>query len=184
MKDFITDYLHESKKCSESLRQNVDNILKIKDIIKKSPNIFICGNGGSSATASHFANDLQKICRLKAYCLSDNTPLLTAISNDESYSKIFINQLKLLAKTGDTIIILSGSGKSNNIKNIVPWAIDNNLNVVAFIGMDGGFFKNKKKINLININTDMQHSEEWHLTLTHLITKLIEGENKNERKNL
>jgi len=172
MKEKIEDYLNESKEILELL-QDVD-IEKVVDILKNSDNIYIAGNGGSSATASHLANDFQKISKLKTYCLTDNTPLLTAWSNDTDYDIIFQPQLKLLASNSDTLIVLSGSGDSLNIFYAVSMAKSIGMNVIAFLGGDGGMIKEKfKDINIIHIPSDMQHAEDWHLVLGHILCMVI-----------
>ena len=178
LKNKIEQYLNESNINNIKLIQQWDKIIEIADIIKNSNQVFLCGNGGSSSTASHFTNDLQKMCGLKAFCLTDNVPVITAYANDSSYDYIFEYQLQTLASKNDTLIVISGSGNSQNIYNAVIEAIWHDMNIITFVGMDGGkLMKNiTEGINYVHIESDMQHSEDWHLTLCHLIVALIKRE--------
>ena len=106
--------------------------------------VFIAGNGGSAATASHMANDLTKGVAevdgqgLRAVALSDNIPLITAIANDKSYREIFADQLLALGQAGDVLILLSGSGNSANIVRAVEVAQKMQITTIALLGMGGG----------------------------------------------
>ena len=97
----------------------------LHEIIDKGKNIYICGNGGSAKTASHFVTDWSKMRwvnrkkKLKAFCLSDNIGMLTAYANDLSYEDIFSESLKNYAEIGDLLVVVSGSGNSKNIINAV-----------------------------------------------------------------
>lgn len=171
--DIITDYINKMRGYLNGLHKQQDKILEICEIINKANKIFICGNGGSSATASHLANDFQKMCGLKAFCLSDNIPLITAWANDSSYASIFLRQLEILVEKEDIVILLSGSGKSLNINLIADWCLEKKIPVIAFVGMDGGYIKKKKGIHLIHINSGMQHSEDWQLIIGHILAILL-----------
>ena len=109
--------------------------------------IFLAGNGGSSATASHFANDLGKAAKrsgrapIKAICLSDNTPWLTALANDEGYERVFAGQLENFAKSGDVLVLISASGNSPNLIRAVELARSRGVTTIAFLGFDGGALK-------------------------------------------
>jgi len=174
----INDYLDEFHGIISKLKMSKDKILEVAKIIKESGAIYIAGNGGSSATASHFANDLQNMCSKRAFCLTDNISLITSYANDDGYEWIFDYQLQDLASKNDTLIVISGSGDSQNIYNAVLEAIWKEMNIIAFVGMDGGKLMEKftEGINYIHIESDMQHSEDWHLMICHLICKLIERE--------
>ena len=158
------------------LGQQEEKIIKIAKIVKDSKSVYTIGNGGSAATASHFANDLQKMCSLKAYCLIDNTPLLTAWSNDFGYALAIQKQLETLADKGDTLVVISGSGDSDNIVLASHIAENMELNIIGFVGMNGGRIKERYEKTTIHIESDMLHSEDWHLTLCHIITKIIKEE--------
>ena len=154
----------------------VTNVVELlKTIRDANRQVFVCGNGGASATASHFVNDLRKIGNIKAYCLSDNIASMTAYANDDSYDNIFVNQLKVLANEKDLLVVISGSGKSPNIVNATEWAYERGLDVIAIVGMNGGHFrKAKTATEKIYISTDMLHSEDIHMLICHLIITLLE----------
>ncbi len=118
----------------------------IADAYNNDKFVFVIGNGGSAANASHLAQDLAKgtrnsadqTKRLKALSLTDNTPFLTAQGNDEGYDSIFEQQLRTFAKKGDYVIAISGSGNSPNIINAIDWANNNSLVTIGVTGYDGG----------------------------------------------
>jgi len=170
----INKYLDESIEDIKALKKSIEGIEQIINKIKTAHTIFICGNGGSSSTASHFANDLQKMCDIKAICLNDNIPLITAWSNDEDYSSIFMRQLETLAVTGDTLIVFTGSGNSKNLINAINYANDIGMNTIAFVGGNGGkIFKDVSTTFTLCIPSDMQHAEDWQLILSHIIMRYI-----------
>ena len=106
--------------------------------------VFTCGNGGSGATASHFVNDwvkgisLESGLRVRAQCLNDNIPLLTAVANDIDYSDVFSFQLSNLAEAGDLLIVITGSGNSHNILKVLKRAKEMGVVTVGVLGFDGG----------------------------------------------
>ena len=112
--------------------------------------VYIIGNGGSAANASHLAQDLAKgtlkskdqQARLKAISLTDNTPFITAQGNDEGYESIFEQQLRTYASNGDYVLAISGSGNSPNIIKAIEWANSNGLITIGVTGFDGGKLKN------------------------------------------
>ncbi len=145
---------------------------------KKGGNVYIIGNGGSSAIASHWANDLNKPTlngykgkRFKAICLSDNTPILTAIANDIGYEHIFSEQLKNFIRPPDTLIVISSSGNSPNIIKAVQLANKHKIKVIALVGFDGGRIKADAKI-YVN-SKEYGIIEPIHDAITHIITKHI-----------
>lgn len=109
--------------------------------------IFVAGNGGSAATASHWVNDLTKATRgsgrayVRAICLTDSTPWLTALANDEGYERVFAAQLENMARTGDVLVVISASGNSPNVVRAVEYARVHEIETVALVGFDGGAVK-------------------------------------------
>ena len=109
--------------------------------------IFIAGNGGSAATASHWANDLGKATKcegrsaIRVMCLSDNTPWLTALANDEGYERVFSGQLENFADRGDVLAVISASGSSPNLVQAVALANQRGLTTIGLLGFDGGVLK-------------------------------------------
>lgn len=125
----------------------IENLLNLLvDAYKNGKFVFVIGNGGSAANASHIAQDLAKgtrsskeqTKRLKALSLTDNTPFITAQGNDEGYESIFEQQLRTFASKGDLLIAISGSGNSPNIIKAIEWAKANGVATVGVTGYDGG----------------------------------------------
>jgi D-sedoheptulose 7-phosphate isomerase len=106
--------------------------------------VLIMGNGGSAATASHFASDLTKGTaipgrkRFRAICLNDNLPVLTAIANDIGYDMVFAEQMRTLLRPGDVVIVVTGSGNSPNIIEALSYARSCSATTIGFLGFDGG----------------------------------------------
>src|SRR3984885_10153452 len=116
------------------------------DAYEKDRTVFVIGNGGSAANASHFANDLAKGTlramdqpkRMRAMSLTDNVALMTAYGNDEGYASIFEQQLRTYARPGDIVVAISGSGNSPNVIAAIEWANANGLHTVGVTGFEGG----------------------------------------------
>jgi D-sedoheptulose 7-phosphate isomerase len=169
----------------------IKNLIKIKNIIKKNiqskNKIMMCGNGGSSAQASHFSTELvvrfKKKFERKAYnsiCLSSDPSLLTAIGNDYGFEKIFSRQIEGIGTNQDLLIIFTTSGNSKNLIEAIKTANKKKVKIVSFTGNDGGKVKKMTKLNY-NINsTDTARIQECHLFLIHLIIEIIEIENKEK----
>ncbi len=107
--------------------------------------VYACGNGGSAANASHFCEDLAKLMwdepsgrRLRVNALTESTPFMTALANDDGYERIFEIQLAMNAHPGDTLLCISGSGNSANVLRAASWARDNGLHTIALTGFNGG----------------------------------------------
>jgi D-sedoheptulose 7-phosphate isomerase len=111
--------------------------------------IYVAGNGGSAATASHWVNDLGKATKaagrapMRVMSLSDNVSWLTALANDEGYERVFSGQLENFARPGDVLIVMSASGNSPNLIQAVELAGRRGVATVGFLGFDGGALKNK-----------------------------------------
>jgi D-sedoheptulose 7-phosphate isomerase len=139
------------------------------------------GNGGSAATASHFACDFNKGAsygygdknRFKFICLNDNMASLMAYANDVGYEEIFVEQLKNFFNPQDVVIGISGSGNSVNILKAIEYANANNGITIALTGYNGGKLKSIAKYGVhVNID-DMQIVEDLHMTMDHLSMKMI-----------
>ena len=155
--------------------------LKIDEIRKDNKTIFVAGNGGSSSTASHFVNDLMKATLnkdknlIKAISLSDNIPLLTAVSNDIDYDDIFRFPLRSLAKNGDMLVVISASGNSKNLINAVDYCNKNNIFTAGLLGFDGGELNQKVNISSL-IRTPFNKYElveNIHMVICHLISSYL-----------
>jgi D-sedoheptulose 7-phosphate isomerase len=181
MKNLINSYFDQLKKCLDSL--NYDEIINVVNIMeearKKHKKIFIFGNGGSAATASHFAGDVnkgvscgQKI-RYRMVALTDNVPTIMAYANDVSYDDVFVEQLKNFIDDGDIIIGISGSGNSKNVLKAIEYANSRGNITIGITGYTGGILKDVSKYSVNAKIDDMQIAEDIHMILTHLLMKLL-----------
>ena len=170
-------YISQCHQCLDKLLEQKDKITEIAKILKDSFMIYIAGNGGSASTASHMVNDFQKMCGLRAVCLTDNVPVLTAWANDDCYENVFIRQIMNMSlNANEVILILSGSGSSENLVRLATWGRDNGKQVVALLGTDGGRLWHMKDIIKLHIDSDQMHTEDWHLILDHIICSLMRNE--------
>jgi D-sedoheptulose 7-phosphate isomerase len=174
----IIDYFDKSIDSLEKLKNKVDKIQNIIDILQKTKEngnkVFLLGNGGSAATASHLICDLSKMKKMKAIALTDTIPLITAWSNDDDYSVIFKEQLKPLVEKDDVVIGFSGSGNSKNVIEAMNYANSIGCTTIGFAGYDGGKLKDiVDECITVEIN-NMQISEDMHLILGHVIAVLLE----------
>jgi len=177
-KMFIKNYLDESIHCIELLKEQSEKIEKISNILQNAKNngkkIFLFGNGGSGSTSSHLVCDFAKFRNVKAFALTDNVPLITAWGNDENYDVVFKEQLRDFGEKGDVVMGISGSGKSKNIIEAVKFAKEKGCITIGFAGFDGGILKNiADECIVVKIN-NMQHSEDMHLIVGHLIALLLD----------
>lgn len=149
--------------------------------------VFLCGNGGSAATAMHWANDLGKgaeapgVPRFRAISLVDNVSLLTAWSNDASYAEAFAEQLRNLARPGDVLLALSGSGNSPNVLNAVRLARELGLATVGLSGGQGGELAKLVDLAIVVPNACMEQIEDVHMLLEHAITSALRERARSER---
>ena len=141
--------------------------------------IFLIGNGGSAAAASHFANNLLKGTttegkpRMKVFALTDNIPIMLAYANDCGYETILAEQLDALAEPGDLLVAFSGSGRSPNVIRALDLARERGLTSIGFTGRDGGDMKERCDICLIAPCQRMEQIEDVHVVLCHLIYSAI-----------
>lgn len=177
----INDYLEMLKKVIDNLDRNeIDRTMQaIVEKYHEEAAVYIFGNGGSAATASHFVCDFNKGACMNAkkkfrfQCLNDNVPIMTAISNDISYDDVFSFQLQNLAKPEDLVIAVSGSGNSRNIVKALEAAKQIGCAIIGITGFDGGIVKQLADYNLhVNID-DMQKVEDIHMVFDHLIMKIL-----------
>ncbi|HOJ59381.1 MAG TPA: SIS domain-containing protein [bacterium] len=153
----------------------------ITDAYEQDQFVFLIGNGGSGANASHFCEDLGKgtLCdfehqkRLKVISLTDNTPYILAWANDTSYDRIFVEQLKNLAQPGALLIAISGSGNSANVLRAVEYANANGLRTFGMTGYDGGRLRQIAQQNLHVPSYDMGDVESVHAVCIHYVLKSL-----------
>jgi D-sedoheptulose 7-phosphate isomerase len=141
--------------------------------------LFVFGNGGSAALASHFVCDIGKGTlapgrkRLRAISLTDNVPLMTAWANDSGYGEIFAEQLLDLVRKGDLVLAISGSGNSENVVRGLQVAREAGAKTIALTGCSGGRVKALADICLVVPSDNMQHIEDAHLFSAHAIFNAI-----------
>lgn len=146
--------------------------------------VYICGNGGSAATATHFGCDLAKRPivtgqpRFRVVSLTDNTALMTALSNDIGYDDVFAEQLLPLVRKGDVLIGISGSGNSRNVLKAVEVAKNTGAITVGFSGYDGGKLAPMVDISVHIPSFNMAMVEDVHLMLEHAICERLLAINK------
>ncbi len=181
MKDYVKEYID---KLEQGLRA-IDPmaVAEVIDVLERARierrTLFIIGNGGSAATASHMANDLQKLASkgktpaYRAIALTDNVPLLTAWGNDEDYTAVFVRQLEALARDGDLLIAITGSGNSPNIVRAAEWARNAGVTTIALLGFDGGKVKAIADHALLFPEDHYGRIEDAHMILDHMIANYL-----------
>jgi D-sedoheptulose 7-phosphate isomerase len=167
--------------CREIQRLDLSQVEQLSDLIEEAYHaghfVFICGNGGSGANASHLCEDLAKCTlrdfenqkRLRVLSLTDNTAGIMAWANDEGYDRIFVEQLKNLASPGDLLLAISGSGNSPNVLKAVDWANRHGLTTVGITGFGGGKLKGLAHHNFHVGIDDMGVVESLHQVVFHWV---------------
>ena len=190
--NFLTEFADVARRISE------DDINKTIELLfeawKQGSKIFIIGNGGSASTATHFVCDLAKTTvvegkkRFKVTSLTDNVPLLTALTNDDGFASIFVEQLKNLLEKDDVLIAISvhgGSGQdkaglwSQNLLAAIQYAKDNHARTIGMAGFDGGAFKTMTDVCIVVPANSTPYVESWHATLEHLICSSLKERIQN-----
>ena len=175
------DYLDRLKKVMDSFDLEtygriVDHML---EAYEKQSTIFIFGNGGSGATASHLVCDINKGCclnlekKFRMLCLNDNIPTLLALANDISYESVFVEQLKNLFKPGDLVIGISGSGNSENVLQAIRHASENGGKTIGLCGFGGGKLAELAGLSFVIDSHDMQQVEDGHVILSHMLMQTL-----------
>jgi len=180
-------YLHTtlaaSLKAIESIRALEADVLNgatlLGDCLKYGGKILICGNGGSAADASHFSTEL--LCRfeadrkaLAAISLTADGSFLTAAGNDYSFDDVFARQVEGLGKAGDVLVVMSTSGKSNNILHALRVARERGLKSMAMLGRNGGDARGIADIEILVPDANTARVQEAHKVIIHLLCGLLE----------
>ena len=145
---------------------------------KQGNNVFVIGNGGSAATASHIANDFSFGSRAKSdgsfrvISLTDNSSILTAAANDLGFEQVFLRQLQVYFKAGDKLLVISASGNSPNLIVAAQWVKTQGGQVFGFLGFDGGKLKGICDASVVVKTSKGEYGpvEDVHLILDHLLT--------------
>jgi D-sedoheptulose 7-phosphate isomerase len=158
-------------------------LIDIAEAIKKTRmakrHIYIFGNGGSAATASHMACDFGKNTRMvdkpnmRVITFNDNMPTFSAYANDEGYEVVFSEPLKSMAEPGDLVIAISGSGNSPNVLNGVKTAHEMGLTTIGLTGFAGGKLKDLVDICVVVPSNSIEQVEDVHLIIDHMLTIIL-----------
>jgi D-sedoheptulose 7-phosphate isomerase len=146
-----------------------------KEVRAGGSQIFVCGNGGSAATASHFVCDMVKgasynrASRFRIMALTDSLPTMTAYSNDVGYDAVFVEQLKNFAQPGDLVMGVSGSGNSPNVLRAIEYANSIQCRTIALTGRDGGRLGPMAQLNIEVPAPHMGRIEDGHMIVCHMI---------------
>jgi D-sedoheptulose 7-phosphate isomerase len=175
--DYIKNYLALQQETLGNLPYGkiADIIQLFKQALDQGRQIFVFGNGGSGANASHFVTDLGKGASDKTYkrfrCLSlnDNTSWMTALSNDYSYDEVFVGQLKNLAQPGDLVFVMSVSGNSPNLIKALEWAVQNGIYSIALTGNKKGRLAEIAETVLVVSDSHYGRVEDAHMAICHII---------------
>ena len=183
--DYAGNYIKRLVDLLESLnRQEIERVIELfLDARERGATIFFLGNGGSAATACHFANDMG-VCAspegkkpFRAISLAANMSYVTCLGNDIGYENIFTGQLRNLMQVGDIVVGISASGNSPNAVNALDYANQNNAVSVAIVGFDGGAMAQKAKF-VIHVKSEKGEYgpvEDVHMVLDHLISTYLAG---------
>jgi len=156
----------------DKVGQAIDILIRARDEGRR---IFVCGNGGSASTASHFVCDMVKGAsfnrdkRFRIMALTDSLPTITAYCNDVGYESVFVEQLKNFAEPGDVVMAISGSGNSPNVLRAVEYGASIGCRTIALSGRNGGKLGPLAEINIQASHPHMGRIEDVHLIVTHMI---------------
>ena len=182
----IAEYFAEGQKILSRISSSdvVALVTAIEKVRLSGSSIYIAGNGGSASTASHFATDigvgsLMRSNPVRVVSLCDNSAVMTAISNDRGYPAVFEQQLRLWAQPGDLLIVISASGNSQNLVNVVLAANDLGITTYSMTGFDGG--KLKEMTPGANVHVESIHGayglvEDAHLAICHVVTECVRAQ--------
>jgi len=191
MKNYVGKYLQDQKSAVDSIPVNevAKLIEKFREALDEDRQIFVFGNGGSAANASHFITDLGKSSSDKAYrrfrCLSlnDNVSWMTAIGNDYKYEDIFKRQLENYARPRDIVMVMSVSGSSPNLVSAIKWCKENNVYTIALIGGKRGTLSTLADHVIVVNDTHYGRVEDAHMHICHIICyAFIENEELQKEK--
>jgi len=183
---FINRYLQELDSIiKRASKEDIDRVIKLLfEAWREERQVFLAGNGGSASTATHFACDLAKFTsvegerRFRAVALTDNTPLVSALTNDVGWENVYVEQLKNLIREGDILVVISvhgcsGADKagvwSQNLLKAAKFVKDNGGKVVGLAGFDGGVLKQIADACIVVPIDSTSQVEGFHVVLTHLI---------------
>ena len=186
-KQLITEFINSYKDNLINLYDSIDVdmlesiVTAVVTAFKNGNTLYIAGNGGSAATASHMQADFQFFVRYftdfrpKIVSLTNNIPLMTAISNDNSYEDVFVEQMKGMFNKSDLFLAISASGNSPNVVKAVKYAKELGGKTIAFCGFTGGKLKEISDMPLYTPNKDKDYGpiEDLHMILVHVLVNFL-----------
>ena len=181
MDSFINDYFKKLNSIDfHSVSPAIELLVNdLQNLYKKKHTLYLCGNGGSAGNANHLANDFSYGAKskinsgLNVESLSSNSSIITCLANDIGFENIYSHLVKIKSAPGDILIVLSGSGNSPNIINVLKEAKKSNIKTYAILGFDGGEAKSLADVPIhFNID-DMQISEDLQLIVGHMIMQKL-----------
>ena len=184
MKDYISEiktYLEHEIDTLKALDVNEINaaLNLLLETFENGNTVFVFGNGGSSATASHFQNDFNKGVsehtekKFNFQCLNDNVATVMAVANDIGFEEVFRFQLIGHMRPGDVVMAISGSGNSKNVLNAVEYAKSQGAKVIGLTGFGGGKLKELSDVSLHVPVNSMQITEDIHMVFDHLMMSIF-----------
>ncbi len=177
MLDWIENYIAAQKKALDTINPAAipPLVATLREAHRAGRQIFICGNGGSAANASHFTTDLGKNSSeampspFRVLSLNDNTSWITAIGNDYDYADVFLRQLKNYGQAGDVLIIISVSGNSPNLVKVLEWAKPKGLKTIALTGGKRGRAAEIADQVIVVEDTHYGRVEDVHMNILHML---------------
>jgi D-sedoheptulose 7-phosphate isomerase len=177
MRSWISDYVQAQKLALDSIPTDAVALLieLLRTVLREDRQVFVVGNGGSAANASHFATDLGKGAsdklgrRFRVVSLTDNVSWMTALGNDYSYDEIFVGQLRNYARAGDLLLALSVSGNSPNLLKALEYARDHGLITVALVGRKRGAMATLAQHAIVIDDDHYGRVEDAQMGICHLL---------------
>jgi len=177
MKQWIVDYLRAQKAAHDSIPpESVARLIELlQTALKEDRQVFVFGNGGSAANASHFATDLGKGAsdkvgkRFRVLSLNDNVSWLSALANDYAYEEVFAGQLKNYGRAGDLALGISVSGNSPNCVRALEWAAANGLLTIALVGAKRGRMAEIAQHSIVIQDTHYGRVEDAQMGICHML---------------
>jgi len=187
-KDFFTKSMDDISKIAQDLKYQAGAFEKMAQIInnarQKKGRLFFCGVGGGAGNGTHATGDLFKSCEIKTICLTDNTPTITAITNDEGWTEVFIDQLRIWDMQKDDVLFVFSVGGgdierniSANIVKAVSYAKEKGAYILGVVGKANGYTAQNGDAVIIvptaNPNYRTTHTESWQSYIAHLLTEAL-----------
>src|SRR5213596_2927882 len=177
MQQWIRDYVKAQKAALDSIpRDAVARLVeRLRAALAEDRQIFVFGNGGSAANASHFVTDLGKGAsdklgkRFRCLSINDNVSWITALGNDYAYEDVYVRQLENYARPGDLVLVMSVSGNSPNVVKAVEWANKHGVHTIALVGGKRGKLAEIAGQAIVINDTHYGRAEDAHMGICHMI---------------